>query len=327
MPSAPSNGFPARRVLPMAPHLSQPNPLHRCRAGMLLGVLLPIAIVLLLGVTLLPGSPAPLGRGATPASSPLPTPIQHVFLIMMENQGVDNIYGVQPYETKLANTYAWGGDAVSSPGAIGYYALCHPSAPNYLGITSGQTLQCGSDGYNTYSASNLGLLLQTAGQSWVAYEESMTSPCQTSSGGEYVVRHNPFAYYTDLGGNASGSVCSTHDLPIANLTRDYPYSTTPPAFTYIVPNLLNDGHDTSAAYADNWLSSFVPKLIAEPWFASSVLFIAYDESTGAKPNSGYDGLTGGPVYMVAVSPYSVGMGALGTDASHYNLLSTIEWLL
>jgi hypothetical protein len=30
---------------------------------------------------------------------------------------------------------------------------------------------------------------------------------------------------------------------------------------------------------------------------------------------------------VSVSPYSVGLGALGVNASHYNLLTTIEWLL
>jgi Phosphoesterase family len=282
-----------------------------------------------------PGSGSVSVQGAAPSpvavvfatGSGLPTPIQHVFLIMMENEGTDQIYGVQPYETTLANTYGWGGDAVNASGAIGYYAVCHPSAPNYLAITSGQPLQCGSDGYSSYSVNNLGNLLQTAGRSWIDYEESATSACQTSSSGEYAVKHNPFPYYSDLGGSASGSACMTHVVPIANLVNDYPYAAIPPAFTYIGPNLLNDGHDTSAAYADSWLGSFVPKLIAEPWFASSVIFIAYDESYGSNPDGGYSGLSGGPVYMVAVSPYTVGVGALGSDESHYNTLSTIEWLL
>jgi phosphatidylinositol-3-phosphatase len=265
------------------------------------------------------------GRGG-PTSS-LPTPIQHVFLIIMENEGTDQIYNVEPYETKLANTYAWGGDAVSSSDGTGYYAVCHPSAPNYLALTSGQTLQCGSDAYHSYSVNNLGNELDQAGESWVAYEESATKPCQTTSSGEYAVKHMPFPYYSDLGGSATGSTCSTHVLPIANVTNDYPYHSTPPAFTYIAPNLLDDGHDTSAAYADNWLHGFIPSLIAQPWFSSSVIFITYDESYGANSNGGYDGLTGGPAYTVAISPYTRGVGALESNSSHYDLLSTMEWLL
>ena len=131
----------------------------------------------------------------------------------------------------------------------------------------------------------------------------------------------------DLGGDSPGSVCATHDVPIANLTDDYPYSQTPPAFTFIGPNDLNDGHSSSAKYGDAWLSGFVPKLMAKSWFSSSVIFITYDESYGANPDSGYDGLAGGPVYMVAVSPFSAGTGALGYNASHYDTLATIEWLL
>ncbi|MGD0588842.1 MAG: hypothetical protein ABSA63_08645 [Thermoplasmata archaeon] len=64
-----------------------------------------------------------------------------------------------------------------------------------------------------------------------------------------------------------------------------------------------------------------------PTFSSSVIFVVYDESYGAKPDSGYNGLVGGPVYMVAVSPNTYGMGVLTTKTSHYNLLSTFEWLL
>jgi phosphatidylinositol-3-phosphatase len=269
------------------------------------------------------------GRGGGGGGVHLPTPIRHVFLILMENEQTGVIYGQQPYQTQLANTYAWGGDA-NAPSGVGYYAVCHPSAPNYLALTSGQPLQCGSDGYSTYSVNNLGNELDTAGESWVAWAESATVPCQTYSSGLYVVRHNPFPYYSDLGPNVNGSACETHDLPIANLSQDYPYAQTPPAFTYIAPNILNDAHSSSAAVGDQFLASFVPKLIAQPWFQSSVIFITYDEAyteNGSENFSGYDGLAGGPVYTVAVSPYTLGVGALDFNASHYDLLTTINWLL
>jgi Phosphoesterase family/Carboxypeptidase regulatory-like domain len=289
------------------------------------------------GAAVQPGGPPPGERGADISPSPdhpgvgpataFPTPIQHVFLIMMENEGTDQVYGNLTYETNLANAYGWGGDAVSNASGIGYYAICHPSAPNYLGLTSGQSLQCGTDNYHNYSANNLGNLLQTAGDSWIAYAESATTPCQTTSSGAYLVQHNPFVYYGDLGGDAANSTCTTHDVPIANLLSDYPYSTTPPAFTYIAPNDTDDGHSSSAKYGDAWLAKFLPMLLAQGWYSDSVIFIAYDESYGTDPDSGYDGLAGGPVYMVAVSPYSEATGALGYNASHYNTLSTIEWLL
>jgi hypothetical protein len=269
------------------------------------------------------------GPSATVSAHGLPTPIKHVFLIMMENEQTSVIYGPAPYETKLANSYAWGGDANTNHG-VGYYAVCHPSAPNYLALTSGMELQCGSDSYNSYNVSNLGSLLDTANDSWIAYAEGANVSCQLYNSGEYVVRHNPFTFYSNLGGNTSGSACMTHDVPIANLTNDYPYNATPPAFTFVAPNVLDDGHSSSAAYGDSWLSTFIPKLIAAPWFSSSVIFITYDEAylhDGAYNSTGYDGLHGGPVYTVAVSPYTVGMGALDTNSSHYNELTTIEWLL
>jgi hypothetical protein len=275
-----------------------------------------------------------LGPAASPAGStaPLPTPIKHVFLILMENEQTGVIYGQQPYETQLANTYAWGGDANSNADHVGYYAACHPSAPNYLALTSGKTLQCGSDNYNNYSVNNLGNELDTAHESWIDYQESASENCQQndSLSGLYVVRHNPFVYYSDLGGRTNGSACMTHVVPIANLTNDYPYSQTPPAFTYIAPNILNDGHSSSAATGDSWLASFLPNVIKQPWFSSTVVFVVYDEAYTAIGNenfTGYNGLYGGPVYMAAASPYTAGMGALTYNASHYDLLSTMEWLL
>ncbi|MGC2788727.1 MAG: alkaline phosphatase family protein, partial [Thermoplasmata archaeon] len=120
----------------------------------------------------------------------------------------------------------------------------------------------------------------------------------------------------------------THVVPIANLIQDYPYNATPPAFTYIVPNLDNDAHNTNAKVGDDFLKGFVSKLVNQSWFSSTAIFITYDESGSPRLDTGYDGLAGGPVPMFAVSPYSVGIGAVDhTDTSHYNLLSTMEWLL
>ena len=272
------------------------------------------------------GSPTvapPSGGGSLPVSSPsLPTPIRHVITIMMENEGVDQIYGKVPYETQLANKYAWGGDPFTSSPSTGYYAVCHPSAPNYLALTAGEPLQCGTDAYTTYSASNVAYLMDSKNVSWLAYMESASSNCETSNSGAYVVHHDPFAYFSDI-----SNVCASHVLATPNLIKDFPYASAPPAYTWISPNYTDDGHRTSATYGDTWLSQFVPKLMAQPWFASSVIFVVWDESYGQSPNSGYSGLVGGPVFFAAVSPYTIGRGVYGLNSSHYNLLSTTEWLL
>jgi hypothetical protein len=247
-----------------------------------------------------------------------PTPIQHVFTIVLENAGLSEALSQGPYLSTLYNTYA---------GASNYYAVCHPSAPNYLAMTSGERLQCGSDNVNSYPISNIAELVSSAGESWNAYMESMPSPCYkefSPPGGHglYKPGHNPFIYYSDLASGGSNSACDTHDLPLTSFDP----ADTPANYTFLTPNMLNDGHNTSVAYASSWLAGYLPTLLAEPWASSTVFFIVYDEGENSD-TSGYDGLDGGHTYLTAVSPYTLGAGLYKADASPYSLLTTVEWLL
>ncbi len=256
-------------------------------------------------------------------AGPLPTPIQHVILIMMENLATATVVGGGgvPYQTSLSQAYAWGG--------TNYYAICHPSTGNYIALTSMQPLHCGSDGPPVapyYSVNNIYNQLNTAGKSWTEYEEAATQPCQLTSSGLYATRHTAAPYYADLNPGGSGS-CQTNDIPISSLVNNFPYAQTPGDFTFIVPNLNNDAHNTNAQTGDTWLASFVPKLIAQSWFSRSVIFITYDESGSPQLNTGPGTDGGGPVPMFAVSPYSAGLGALTGTHDHYDLLATMEWLL
>ncbi|MGA8302444.1 MAG: hypothetical protein WA691_07745, partial [Thermoplasmata archaeon] len=112
-------------------------------ATLILAVL--VVVALWPSVPIAPSSSGDLTTARTSAPTTLPTPIQHVFLIMMENEGVEQVVGSGgvPYQTYLANTYAWGGDALKN-GGVGYYSICHPSTGNYIGLTSGLPLHCGS---------------------------------------------------------------------------------------------------------------------------------------------------------------------------------------
>ena len=297
--------------------------------------LLAAALVPVVGVV--PGAPAPVATTTVPvraATAPtFPTPIQHVIVIYMENNGLSTVEKKGPYEMSLARSYA---------AATHYYAICHPSAPEYLAGTSGQTLQCGSDAYHTYSVNNIANLTQNAGETWKAYEESMSKPCDTSSSGNYAVKHNPLAYYSDV-----SSTCAANDLPFTDWNVN---SSTQANYIWVTPNLLDDAHNTNVTVADGWLKVFMeggsytsssdlhgwPGILNEPWFNNTVVFITYDEgaSTGyTVPNyknaycSGNLSVCGGNVYFAAVSPYTQGIGNYTADASHFSLLATTEWLL
>lgn len=297
-------------------------------------------LLFLVVATLITSAAAPMavGEGSeqrglhTSLATGFPTPIQHVVEIFFENQALGDVLSKGPYESMLYSDYA---------GASNFYSICHPSAPNYLGVTSGTVHQCGSDALVAYPDENIADLAATHGLDWNAYLEEMPGPCDTANTSLYEAHHNPFLYYPDLTGQ-----CTTHDLPLANLTADFPFSSTPAAYTWISPDMDNDGHDTGVPVADHWLSQFLPKVMAESWFSSTAIFIQYDESCdggtgcdGATDTSSYPALEeasgcenssegcGGHIYLAVVSPYTKGTGLYTANATDWNVLCTEEWLL
>ena len=75
------------------------------------------------------GDPSLTAAPLTPPTSHVGQ-LDHVFLIYMENHGVGDILGSPnaPYINALINTYGY---------ANNYYALSHPSDPNYFRILGG----------------------------------------------------------------------------------------------------------------------------------------------------------------------------------------------
>ena len=266
------------------------------------------------GPALAPEPRLPLGPPPTEVAAPdtFPTPIHHVFTVFLENEERSSVVQNGPFEVKLAREYA---------SASNYYSVCHPSAPNYLAVTSGATWQCGSDAVKSYSTENIGDLAQRAGLSWGAFMESMPSACDRSDSYPYIAHHNPFVYYPDLYRNAS--LCQAHDQSFTAWNHDESAGTIP-TYAFFAPNMTDDGHDTSTAYADHWLNRWLSPYLNASWFASSVWFLTWDEGT---TSSGCCGFTGGHLFFTAVSPYSKGGAVVATDATHYSLLATTEWLL
>ena len=187
-----------------------------------------------------PPPPGPCGTASTP-----PATYQHVVWIVFENHSYSQIIGSSsaPYINQLASDCGL---------ATNFHAETHPSLPNYIAMTSGSTQGITDDnGPGSHPLDVPSIFSQLPGGGSRSLQESMPSNCLRSNSGQYAVRHNPEAYYTNL-----GTDCANFDVPLAS----------PPnisaGFTFVTPNLCNDMHDCSVATGDAWLSNFLPTILS-----------------------------------------------------------------
>jgi len=177
----------------------------------------------------------------------------------------------------------------------------------------------------------------------------VTGPANDS----YATRHNPFVYFKGIIGNKA--YCDDHVVTLPPLRRDLRSAATTPNYSFITPNTCFDGHDTPRCQngtkggfgpVDEFLATWVPRIMASPAYRHGLIFITFDES-GSDPNAtaccgekdslGYDdpshpdtnepglwGPGGGRVGAVALSPF-IRPGIVSTvPYNHYSLLKTVE---
>ncbi len=194
-----------------------------------------------------------------------------------------------------------------------YTAVAHPSLPNYLAMTAGDTLgKAGTDEVSAgeLDSDNLFHQLTAAHVDWRAFEESMPEPCYpgSSAGNEpdlYVGKHDPAMAFADVAGAPS---CPHHIVPLAELDP----ARLPP-FSFVTPDECNDMHSCPVATGDAWLSRTVPPLLD----AGATVIVTFDEGS-----TGEGG--GGRIPLVEVGP---GIPAGGTQTGafdHYGLLAALE---
>lgn len=235
-------------------------------------------------------------------------------VILMENEELGSIIGSRaaPYINSLARRYASASD---------YHAVSHPSLPNYLALTGGDTFGISSDCTDcAVHASGLADQLSAAGIAWRAYMEDMPTPCyRGASYRGYAKKHDPFLYYTGVSGHASRCANVVPFGELANALRAGGLST----FTWITPNLCDDMHDCSVATGDRFLGRLVPSLLAGLG-PHGLLTLVWDEGS---TNSGCCGrAAGGRVALVLAGP-DVKRGVYAQPADHYSLLRLFEDVL
>lgn len=260
-----------------------------------------------------PAQPTPAGPCGT-RSRP-PATYAHVIWIFMENHSYGQVIGRSsaPYENQLAALCGL---------ATNYKGITHPSLPNYIAATSGDTQGVNDDkgpSSHRLTAASIFSQVKAAGGSWRSYLESMPRNCALSSSGSYAVKHNPAAYYVPI-----RTDCNAWDVPMGTISSGA-FATdlaknTLPSFSFITPNTCNDTHDCPVATGDAWLQSWIPKITSSPAYKSgeTAIFLTWDE----------DDMT--PVNQVAtfvITPTTAPGARSGTAFNHYSLLKTTEQML
>gem|GEM_PF-2241974 len=303
------------------------------RRVIVLGVTLGL---LLLSVSLVGSSSATVSRtsagpAASTATASFPTPIQHVIVILMENQNASWVLQNGSYQRYLANTYSY---------AQNFYSVHHNSITDYYAVTAGEdwgTLVM-------HNTKNLADTTKTAGETWGGFFQSMPTACDQNATKPtfkpptyaYTSGHNPFVWYSDVFNNKA--LCGRSDTGFGPLESDLA-SNTLPNYSLVIPDAWNDSHSpcpwakswyTNVTCGDSFLQSWLPGILNDTtasWYKSTAVILTYDEANTSDTRGIHGTVGGGKVYTVVAGPCARDGFVSSTNYSTYSILTTTEWLL
>ena len=247
--------------------------------------------------------------------------ISTVFIVMMENHNWDTIVDSDfcPYINKTLLPKSSYPTRYYSPPSV------HPSEPNYLWTIAGTHFGIRDDqlpSVNHQSSTNtLAHQVDAAGISWKCYAEDITGKdIPDVNKNAYAVRHVPFLFFDSIRTNLAYT--TNHIRPFTELALDLTNQTAP-RFCYIVPNVTNDMHDTTAGspssrkQGDDWLAREMPKILnSRAYTNSGALFVVWDEGTADSD---------GPIGCITLSPRAKGGGYHNENFyTHSSLLRTVQ---
>jgi hypothetical protein len=241
---------------------------------------------------------------AAARKAPVPA-FRHVLVVVFENKERGDV-AAAPTFARLERRYA---------SLASYFAVTHPSLPNYLALVSGSTHGITEDCTDcVVDARSLADTLTAAHKTWKTYAEGLPSAGWTgASAGRYAKKHDPFLYFRSV---LAEPAQRRRVVPYEELARDVARNRLP-SFALVVPNLCDDMHDCSVATGDAWLRTQIVPLLETPALRGSVVFVVFDEGTSTAGG-------GGNVAALALGPL-VRPGAVSAEpTSHYGLLRTIE---
>jgi hypothetical protein len=253
------------------------------------------------------------------ASQPVPRAgkPQHVFIIVLENEGFDTTFGQNSPAPYLSRELTKKGLLLTQ-----YYGIGHFSLDNYIAMISGQAPNAytQNDCFTYYdfkpltneldpdgqalgagcvypeSATTLANQLEAKHLTWKGYMEDMDTNCEHPAPGQpdphikaseksqYATRHNPFVYFHSI---IDHPTCAEHVVPLTQLDNDLASVATTPNLAFITPNVCHDGHDRASKLcegghliaADHFLPTLVPKILNSLAYQhDGMLIITFDEA-------------------------------------------------
>lgn len=255
---------------------------------------------------------APLGHPARQAARRPPPRVTRMVLVIEENHEFGQVIGSR--RAPFLNRLAAHGTLLTR-----YYAVTHPSLPNYVALLAGSPLGIHGDCRRCHRPGrNLVDQLEQAHISWKAYYQSLPAPCSAVvKAGEYAKKTDPFAYLDDV--RASPARCH-RVVPLDRLRPDLRRGRLP-RFVVIVPDLRHDMHSGPVGEADVFLRRLDRELAtSSAWRPGTVLVVTFDEGTTSR---GLHGRGGGHVATVVAGP-GVPARHDATPYTHYALLRSIE---
>lgn len=231
-----------------------------------------------------PTSSSSSASEAAKKSAKLPRP-DHVVIVIEENKSYDDVIGFSgaPYINSLA---------AEGASLTAFYALHHPSQPNYVELFSGNAQSVFNDNCmnEKFSGASLGGSLLKERLSFAGYAEDLPSDKQACIQGEYARKHCPWIDFKDVPDALSKPFTEfpTSDDGFASL----------PTVSFVIPNLVNDMHSMpdsnvynvpgEVANGDTWLQKNLSAYAQWARSNNSLLIVTWDEdsdTTYVYPNS------------------------------------------
>ena len=247
-------------------------------------------------------------------TTPVGKHFDQVVIVVMENEGTDQALA-DPYIASLSRRAAW---------FSRYYAITHPSFPNYLAIVAGSTFGLNSDHRPPpLKGATIADRLEGKNLTWKSYAENYPGSCYLGNGAGsgritptaaptelYARKHVPLLAFASIESNPSR--CA-RVVNASQFMRDARAGKLP-NYSFYTPNMFNDGHDTSLEVSSKWLQGFIRGLDGTiAMHQRTLVVITWDEG-GNRDNRVLTLLLGN-----VVNP-----GRYSTPLTHYSLLRTIE---
>jgi hypothetical protein len=235
------------------------------------------------------------------------TSFKKVFYIILENTNAEDAL-----ENKYLATLKKDGAYLDN-----FYAVTHPSQPNYVAMTSGDKHGVSGDGNVDLNVKNIADLLEAKGKTWKSYNDDYPGNCFLgATSGKYARKHVPFVSYKSISGNPAR--CA-HIVNSAELTTDIQNGTLPD-YSFFAPNLDNDGHDTGVDFSAEWLEKTFGQLFKDPRFMKDMLVVVTFDESGILSSI----LHGNKIYTLFLGDGIVPGTVIKTKYGFYDLLRTVE---